>query len=156
LLASGRVFAWGRNLYGQLGNGTTTNRTEPTEVKNLTGVSAIAAGFYHSLALRANGTVMAWGEDGWGELGNGWGNEAYVDDLPLEVAGINSIAGISAGFGFSLAFAASAPANTDAPTISGEPTDEKTLTASTGARSGFPGPTYTYQWLQQTWAASYA
>src|SRR3974390_3190359 len=53
--AGGTVFAWGDNGAGQ------TN--VPT---GLTNVVAIAAGDYHSLALRADGTVVAWGLNTYG------------------------------------------------------------------------------------------
>ena len=57
-----RVKAWGSNKDGQLGIGVIEQRREtPVEVKELGGVTAIAAGGLHSLALLSNGTVEAWG-----------------------------------------------------------------------------------------------
>jgi len=50
LLNDGTVWAWGYNLYGQLGDGTTTNRNRPVKVLDLQGVKAIDAGGYHSMA----------------------------------------------------------------------------------------------------------
>jgi alpha-tubulin suppressor-like RCC1 family protein len=49
--ADGVVWAWGRNDYGQLGDGTTTERTSPVPVPGLTGITQLAAGDNHSLAL---------------------------------------------------------------------------------------------------------
>ncbi len=43
-------WAWGDNTYGQLGDGTNTDRNKPVQVINLSGVRAIAAGSNHSLA----------------------------------------------------------------------------------------------------------
>jgi alpha-tubulin suppressor-like RCC1 family protein len=64
LKSDGSVVAWGRND-SQLGDGTVTNRYEPVAVLSggapLTGVVAIAAGMYHSLALKSDGTVWRWG-----------------------------------------------------------------------------------------------
>ncbi len=57
------------NGYGQLGDGTTTNRTTPTQV--LTGVAAIAAGGDHTLALKTDGSLWAWGANNFGQLGDG-------------------------------------------------------------------------------------
>lgn len=55
-LSGGRVWAWGLNDNGQLGDGTTTNSAAPVPVSNLTAVAAISAGEFHSLALlRASG-----------------------------------------------------------------------------------------------------
>ncbi len=65
----GTVWAWGYNVYGQLGDGTNWDRTTP--VKILSGARAIAAGSYHSVALKNDGTVWAWGNNGNGQLGDG-------------------------------------------------------------------------------------
>lgn len=65
LKADGGVWAWGSNSHGQLGDGTTTNRLIPVQVRGpggpgyLTGVTDIAAGRQHSLALRDNGTAWS-------------------------------------------------------------------------------------------------
>jgi len=45
-------YAWGYNGYGELGDGTTTDRYTPVQVTRLSGVTSIAEGGYHSLALR--------------------------------------------------------------------------------------------------------
>ena len=51
LKSNGTVWAWGYSGRGQLGDGTTTNRTTPVQVRRLSGVRAIAAGEFHSLAV---------------------------------------------------------------------------------------------------------
>ena len=73
LTSSGQVLAWGSNGQGQLGNGTTTSSSTPVAVSLPSGttVTAIAAGYYHSLALTSSGQVLAWGYNADGELGNG-------------------------------------------------------------------------------------
>ena len=69
LKGDGTVWAWGWNDYGQLGDGTTVDRSLPVQVVGLTGVVAIAAGGLHNLALKGDGTVWAWGDNGVGQLG---------------------------------------------------------------------------------------
>ncbi|MBK7282970.1 MAG: hypothetical protein IPI09_20595 [Burkholderiales bacterium] len=70
LKSDGTVVAWGNNLQGQLGDGTTTNRTSPVAVTGLTAVAAIAAAGYQSIALKSDGTVVAWGLNNEGQLGD--------------------------------------------------------------------------------------
>jgi alpha-tubulin suppressor-like RCC1 family protein len=111
LLSNGTVMAWGENRYGQLGDGTTNERTAPVPVSGLTGVLAIAAGGFHSLALLSNGTVMAWGQNSDGELGigNNTGPEtcgsSACSTLPVPVPGLSGVMSIAGGFtdGHSLA-----------------------------------------------------
>jgi alpha-tubulin suppressor-like RCC1 family protein len=68
LAADGRVFAWGLNAWGQLGDGTETSRSAPAAVVGLTNIVAIAAGDHHSLALGADGRVFAWGENNYWQV----------------------------------------------------------------------------------------
>jgi alpha-tubulin suppressor-like RCC1 family protein len=51
LAASGRVYAWGWNGFGQLGLGDLQARPHPTLIPNLFGVRSIAAGEMHSVAV---------------------------------------------------------------------------------------------------------
>lgn len=61
LLQDGTVLGWGFNRFGQVGDGTTTNRDRPTEVAGVRNAVAISAGWDFSVALLADGTVMDWG-----------------------------------------------------------------------------------------------
>jgi alpha-tubulin suppressor-like RCC1 family protein len=76
LLSGGEARCWGDNEYGQLGDGTTTDRTTPVPVLQaggapLTGVQAIALGFLHVCAQTAGGEAYCWGANSDGQLGNG-------------------------------------------------------------------------------------
>jgi len=77
LNSSGSIYNWGDNSAGQLGNSTTTDKTNPIQPKKadavttLTNVIAIASGANFNLALDSNGSVWSWGAGGNGQLGNG-------------------------------------------------------------------------------------
>jgi len=72
LTDTGGVKCWGYNFYGQLGDGTTTQRLTPVFVDRLTrGVTAIAAGFGHACATTTAGKVKCWGSNGFGQIGDG-------------------------------------------------------------------------------------
>lgn len=101
LLSNGTVMAWGLNVSGDLGNGTTTTSSDvPMPVSKLSNVKAVSAGANFTLALLHNGTVMAWGHNGAGELGDG---STVNSDLPVQVSGLSGVTAIAAGQGSSLA-----------------------------------------------------
>ncbi|MHC4093970.1 MAG: RCC1 domain-containing protein, partial [Planctomycetota bacterium] len=92
LLADGSVWAWGSNLYGQLGNGTITQSATahpiPAPVIALPGpVTAITAGASQALALLDDGSVWAWGRNDRGQLGNGTMSESPIP-IPAPVTGL--------------------------------------------------------------------
>ncbi|CAN3977488.1 RCC1-like domain-containing protein [Kitasatospora purpeofusca] len=123
LRREGTVMAWGENTVGQLGDGTTVDRGLPVWVcatgatapcgsagTVLGGITAIAAGVGHTVALRSDGTLRAWGGNGFGQLGDG----TYTSrSTPVRVCAGNTtapcgtfqsgISAIAAGFEFSVA-----------------------------------------------------
>ena len=70
LKSDGTLWAWGSNSDGQLGDGTRTTRTTPTQIP-ISGVVSLIAGANHSLALKSDGTLWAWGDNFYGQLGDG-------------------------------------------------------------------------------------
>lgn len=96
LKKDGTVWAWGRNTYGQLGNGETADyNITPKQISGLSEIIEIAAGDNHTLALKQNRTsLLAWGRNISGQLGDG----GYENKLtPFLVKGVDDIRSIAAG-----------------------------------------------------------
>jgi len=71
LKSDGTLWAWGYNVSGQLGDGTTTQRNSPVHIGSDNKWVSISAGGYHTLALKSDGTLWAWGQNNNGQLGDG-------------------------------------------------------------------------------------
>jgi hypothetical protein len=97
-----QAFAWGSNGHGQLGNGSTASSATPVAVEGvggsgtLLGVTALAAGGSHSLALLSGGTVDAWGYNGVGQLGNGSTTGSITPVAVEGVGGSGALSGVTA------------------------------------------------------------
>ena len=130
LLGDGEVSAWGANEAGQLGRGSEGGTSNmPTAVPGLSGVTAIAAGAHHSLALLSGGSVLAWGYNPDGQLGNGSNLNSPV---PVAVKGIGQVAGIAGGGSHSLSFGPPPPSVSGVSPASGPQPGGTTVTL-TGA-----------------------
>lgn len=90
----GRVYAWGGNASGQLGDGTNKDRSKPELVKGLAHIKAIAAGSTFSLALDSAGNLWAWGNNALGQLGDG---TRVGRTEPVKVSRLDAVAGVVAG-----------------------------------------------------------
>lgn len=64
----GTLWAWGWNWYGQLGDGTTTERLTP--VKIMDDVIQVSVGISHTMAIKNDGSLWAWGLNEYGQLGD--------------------------------------------------------------------------------------
>ena len=87
------LWGWGNNNCGQLGNGTNWgayNTNRPFVVTN--DVVTMAAGYWHSLFLKADGTLWAMGTNSYGQLGNG---KTVSTNRPIYVT--NGVATVAAG-----------------------------------------------------------
>lgn len=146
LLKDGKVLAWGQNYVGELGDGSAEGpekcggdpcSVKPVEVKGLSSVAGISAGYEHSLARLEDGKVVAWGASSYGDLGDGaiTGPEKCksraCSRVPVETDKLSRyVAGVSAGSTDSLAYGPPGPiANKIAPST-GSPSggEEVTIT----------------------------
>ena len=70
--SDGTLWAWGENEYGQLGDGTTIDKSVPTqEISKATDWSSISTRGSHTVAIKNNGTLWSWGYNKNGQLGDG-------------------------------------------------------------------------------------
>jgi len=101
LKADGSVWATGNNYYGQLGDGTNQDKHNWTQITQAgTDVMQVAAGFSHSLLLKADGAVWAAGSNEYGQLGDGT-NKDKNNWTPITQVGTDIIQ-VAAGFFHSL------------------------------------------------------
>lgn len=101
-LRNGRVYAWGGNADGQLGDGTLAARNRPALLAAPTNVVAIAAGDRYSLAIDSNGKLWAWGSNINGKLGDG---TEIGRTMPVQVTGLSNVTAVAASNDFTLALA---------------------------------------------------
>ncbi|MCP4578578.1 MAG: SUMF1/EgtB/PvdO family nonheme iron enzyme, partial [Deltaproteobacteria bacterium] len=90
----GTLWAWGRNDYGELGDGTFVDRHSPVQIGSDTDWTKIAAGAFHTMALKRDGTLWAWGFNYYGQLGDG---TVVYRHSPVQIGSDTDWAKIAAG-----------------------------------------------------------
>jgi alpha-tubulin suppressor-like RCC1 family protein len=95
------LFGFGNNEWGQLGDGTVTQRNSPVPVGGLAGatVTQVSAGGATSAAVRSDGTAWVWGDNFYGQLGRGTvgGSWPWPNGVPYLYGGITQVAVSSGG-----------------------------------------------------------
>jgi PKD repeat protein len=129
----GRVWSWGSALAGQLGDGSTANRSLPGLVPGLEDVVEIAAGDTHAIVRTAAGQVLTWGINMGGQLGVG---DTETRWTPTPVTGLTGVLRVFAGTDVSGAIAAcELGCSADAP-ASAEPMEVVQFAAAATMTSG--------------------
>ncbi|MCZ6473109.1 MAG: hypothetical protein O6934_06685, partial [SAR324 cluster bacterium] len=99
LKSDGTLWAWGGNYYGQLGDGTTTRKSHPTQIGSESGWKALAVGMDRTVALKSDGTLWAWGNNSSGWMG---GQANDVQSSPIIIGSKTDWSGLVAGMRHSL------------------------------------------------------
>ncbi|MCL2406334.1 MAG: fibronectin type III domain-containing protein [Defluviitaleaceae bacterium] len=99
--ADGELWAWGSNVFGQLGDGTTLDRHTPTRIGAASNWINASAGANHSIAIDASGELWAWGWNSFGQLGDGTTIDKHT---PTRIGTASNWVDISAGSSHSFAF----------------------------------------------------
>ena len=94
------LWAWGANVNGQLGIGSTATQLSPVQVGADTTWREIAAGGFHMLAIKSDGTLWTWGSNGVGQLGIG---NNVQKTMPVQVGTETNWKKVYAGQGHSFA-----------------------------------------------------
>lgn len=102
VLSTGTVWAWGDNQYGQLGDGTNTDRNAPVQVQTITNATKVSAGALFSLAVSNSNGGWSWGHNGGYELGDYGLGFTGQRNSPGGIA-LPNIISLSAGNGHALA-----------------------------------------------------
>ncbi len=129
----GALKCWGRNDWGQVGDGTTTNRTTPVSVVGLdAGVAAVAGGGWHTCALQWGG-AKCWGQNQYGQLGFDPGLEPWECEPQISSCSSTTPLDIDKGFPPTptpTPCDGPCPTPTDTPTATATPTNTPLPTAT--------------------------
>lgn len=97
----GTLWAWGRNVLYQLGDGTEVNKNIPIQIGTANNWVNIHAGYSSSYGIKADGTLWAWGSNGSGKLGTG--NSNWVIPTPTQIGTDTNWLSVSDGWNHTIA-----------------------------------------------------
>ena len=104
-LTGGKLYCWGENSYGQLGNASLNNKKRPTPVSSTLQFRWVSAGPSHTCAIATDAKAYCWGANLEGQLGDGTTTDRWSPTLvfgglswkQIEVGGNSAYAGFTCG-----------------------------------------------------------
>ena len=91
---SRKLYSWGYNNFGQLGQNDKVNRSSPVQIGALSTWLNISTGYYSSIATKTDGTLWSWGSNSFGQLGQ---NNTVYKSSPVQVGALTTWLNISVG-----------------------------------------------------------
>mgnify|MGYP002645618086 CR=1 FL=1 len=88
---NGRLYMWGNNSSGQLGNGTTNDSSTP--IKIMDNIKEINLGGFSSSAITKDGSLYMWGGNWCYQLGNGTNENSLI---PIKI--MDNVKSVSLGY----------------------------------------------------------
>jgi RNA polymerase sigma factor (sigma-70 family) len=113
LTGAGAAYCWGRNIAGELGNGSRDfdASSTPLAVSGGLSFSAVVTGAFHTCGLTTAGAAYCWGDDHWGELGDSSATcETCESSMPVPVYGDLSFRTLASNGGHTCGLANNGPA----------------------------------------------
>jgi alpha-tubulin suppressor-like RCC1 family protein len=95
ILNNNTLKCWGYNGWGQLGDGTTVNRSSPVTIDSGTGYQRVSAGYHHVCGITSSSALKCWGRNNSGQLGDG---TTIMRTTPISIDGSTSYQRVSSGY----------------------------------------------------------
>jgi len=95
ILNNNTLKCWGYNGWGQLGDGTTVNRSSPETIDSGTGYQRVSAGYHHVCGITSSSALKCWGRNNSGQLGDG---TTIMRTTPISIDGSTSYQRVSSGY----------------------------------------------------------
>ena len=144
---NGTLWAWGHNYSGQLGDGTTDNKSSPIQVGSDTNWSSISCGDYHIAAIKTDGTLWIWGSNYNYQLGTNNGYNAWESSPVQTSIGGNDWVSVSCGYSHTVALKSNGTMWTWGNGYNGQLGDDETNTRSYPVMNNYG---------EDTWSKIYA
>jgi hypothetical protein len=129
--SDGSLWSWGGNINGQLGDGTTINKSSPVQIGN-SSWTTVSAGNSHTVAIDITGALYAWGLNTLGQLGDG---TTINQSSPVQI-GSSSWTSVSAGASYTAGIAITSSLFTWGINSAGQLGDGTTINQSSPVQIG--------------------